>query len=162
MTIETGMTVRNIMVSLGAGLLLLLAACQGGMVKPAVDPATLLRQRVAAYVEARKTHNLDAEYGFFQPSYRDQVPREQFAARRNLQTSNLRLESIDFKAGEREAKVVLRADMRVMAFAMKDAPIRQRWVLEGGQWYLAARPAGESMKELFKPAAGTKVEHEKK
>ncbi|HID97216.1 MAG TPA: hypothetical protein EYP57_03375 [Thermodesulfobacteriaceae bacterium] len=140
-------------VAVGILAVLILSACNPGRSTSPEELRARLEDRVARYLEVRSAGNTEKEYEFFQSEYRKEVPRELFVSRKNVQYRNIRLEKIEYQQGEQEARVILKADVKIMGFEMKDAPVRQRWVLEDGLWFIAAKPPKDSLRQMFSPAA---------
>ena len=100
----------------------------------------LLEQRVHEYVEARNNQDMDEEYKFFSPSYRQTVSLEQFKERREVKINRVALKSIDYEEDADSARVVLLLDFRVIGFHFEKAKFSQEWRFIDGQWYFKVRP----------------------
>jgi hypothetical protein len=125
----------------------MLISCQGLQLTPR-SKRELLEQRVHGYVEARKNNDMEQEYKFHPPSYRQSISLEQFKERRKIKIEKLALKSIAYEEDADSARVVLLLDFRVMGFQFKELNFPQEWLLIDGQWYVKVRPV--TAKDLFR------------
>ena len=139
------MTTLYRLVSL-CGIMVLVISCQGLQLTPK-SKRELLQQRVHEYVEARINKDMDEEYKFHPPSYRQSVTLEQFKARRNIRIEEMALKSIEYEEDADSASVVLLLTFRVMGFQFKEMNFPQEWLLIDGQWYVEVRAV--TARDLF-------------
>jgi len=126
----------NLLITLCLGILL--ASCQGTQLTKQ-SRGDLLQLRAEQYAQCKTAGDLDREYGFFPPSYRDVVSLEQFKGNRKFLPGETSVKSIEYEEGADRARVVVSTNIRFLGFEFKNAEIPQQWTYLDGQWYLDAR-----------------------
>ena len=100
-----------------------------------------LRKRVNALIQAKIDRRWDIVYDLYDSSYKKTLSREQFANRlRTMQFKNFSIETIEILPSGREAEVKLKVDISMKGFDFKDAPEKQHWIEEKGNWFMKVMP----------------------
>ncbi len=80
-------------------------------------------------------------YTFYDKKYRNKISKERFVGPQKIQVLNYNIESIQMNPDSTKAKVLVRYSM-ILSFGIKvdKAKDVQNWIIEDGNWYLAAKP----------------------
>jgi hypothetical protein len=119
-------------------LLILLTGCAA---LPHPSPEESLRARVEGLMQAKVDGKWDVVYGFFESSFRKTMSKEKYSnVPRGISFENFTIETIEILSSGKEATVNVKSDISMQGFTFKGAPEKQRWVKEGRQWFLKAKP----------------------
>ncbi len=112
---------------------LLVSACQS---LPVLTPEQALEKRVTGRMTAMVAQNWAAVYDYSDLDYKKQVPKENFVGmNRDILFSDFSVVSIKIGPSGEDAVVVVKYNMTVMSFDVKDRKETQNWLKTDGQWY---------------------------
>ena len=99
----------------------------------------VLENRTAEMMAARVTQNWGTVYDYLTPDYKQTISKQGFQNMpRNIFYRNFSLESIRIDPTGDKAKVVVKYDMTMMGYEVKNHRETQNWIKKGGKWYFVA------------------------
>lgn len=129
----------------GVAGLLTLSACQSLPVHSRPSEA-VVKERVAALMEAKVHQDWGKFYTFLDPEYQKQVSQKNFVNRkRGVRFIDYSIQSIQVDPSGRKAEVVVVCDMMARSFRFADQRQTQKWLKKGGEWYLEMQQHGNPM-----------------
>jgi hypothetical protein len=137
---------RTLLVAVCCLMLILSAGCAA--LTPITAKQETLDERVKNYMQAQIDGKWDRAWSFFDSSSRAKVTRESYVNRpRNLSYKGFGIEEITVLPSGDQAAVKVRIDISFMGYDFKDAPQKQEWVKEKGEWFVKSEP--QSQKNPF-------------
>jgi uncharacterized protein YchJ len=114
-------------------VLMLISSCQS---LPFRAPEQNLTDRVASMMTERVSQDWASVYAYLDPSYKKKVDKQEFVSMdRNIEYGNFEIKSVNVDETGRKAAVVVRYDMSMMSFDIKNHLETQDWLKIGGRWY---------------------------
>jgi hypothetical protein len=108
-----------------------------------------LHDRVNAYLSARNSGNMTAEYQFLSPSYKSKVSLENFIKKRNIKFLKSVLQGIEYQPGTETAFVNITSSCQYNEYKIEGVRNQQTWQFLDSEWFLDVKRA--SIKTLFSP-----------
>lgn len=122
---------------LSALTLALLTGC-AGLPHKTEDPATVLRTRSAACLQAKMDQDWASAYGFFDSTFKEEISPEYFEVLPKA-TETMGFSILDVTVSEtgKTAEVRITEDIKIpQGFTFPGVEKTQTWILERGKWML--------------------------
>lgn len=121
-------------------LILVLFLLQGCVSSFSISPEARIEKRVHALMQAKLDRNWLKVYTFFDQNYKNKIPKTVFESPKKVKFLSYTIVKLKLNPTGTEAEVLVKSDMDVNDFTIKDAPDLQKWILENGNWFFAAKP----------------------
>lgn len=105
------------------------------------DPVKKIEKRVNALMTAKVNGNWQEVYPFFDANYKSKIPESRFQRPRSIKILEYSIDSIQLGPEKKSANVLVIYSMMIQTGATVDnIKDKQSWILENGEWVLAAEP----------------------
>ena len=101
------------------------------------NPQQSLEDKVGDYMQAQIDEKWDRVYSFLEPSYREEVSRENFVHRtRKMFLKAFTIETIKILPSGNQATVKVRIDVSFRGTTFQKALKTQHWTKQNGEWFV--------------------------
>lgn len=124
--------------------LLILTSC--ATLLPTTNSQKNLENRVAELMSAKVSGDWATVYDYFNQDYRNEIEKSNFTNRNRIIFTEYTIESIVINQ-KNNATVHVTTSFMSNGFTFNDAPSKQTWLYENGNWYQQVMPHAE--KSMF-------------
>ena len=126
-------------------LLLTSAACRH---TPIQVGSASLQTRVASFWDTKVQKDWNRTYNYFCKNYQDKTQREDFVKSSNLDIIAFEVISTNMFDSGRKAMVLVKFDVEVMGFKIKDIQLEEEWIHEERTWCVCPK-SNHGFKKMF-------------
>jgi len=104
------------------------------------DPKVIIQKNIDSLMTAKINAEWDKVYDFFDSNFKKVTKKESFAHPNKDIFKSYHIEYIKVDPSGMQADALVKADMNVRSFDLKDVPEKQHWIIEKGKWVIVVKP----------------------
>ena len=122
-------------------LMLMGISVAGPLTAAEKDPEAEIHERVEQLMKAKVSDDWETVYNLYNNAYRESITKTNFLRKpRNMVYKEFEIDGIDVLPTGTEANVTVKSGFMIQGYEIKDAPEKQKWVKEEGQWFQKVNP----------------------